>query len=110
MNAAHRDHEQFFQLIARLRAVAEKHGDRAFAGALSDCLGLASSAESRCPIARLIVQDYGEMPHPPTANGDPSHRLGPLVATEPPPYEPERLLGYVHHALEERAVLKGDTH
>jgi hypothetical protein len=104
-----RDRDQFLQLIARLHSVAEKHGDRVFAGALSDCLVDASGGEPKCPIADLILQEYAETGHLPKVDGAPKTPLLPLNAADPPPYDRQRLLDYIHRVLEERAAFKGDT-
>ncbi|PYM86441.1 MAG: hypothetical protein DME09_02385 [Candidatus Rokuibacteriota bacterium] len=109
MGPAHRDRDQFLQLIARLHAVAERHGDRAFAGALGDCLIDASGGEPKCPMAELFLQEYAETGHPPRLEGERTRPLRPMGIDEPPPYDRQPLLEKIHHALEERAILKGDT-
>jgi len=105
----HRDRDQFLQLIARLHAVAEKHGDRVFAGALSECLVDASGGGPNCPMADLLIQQYVETGHMPEVGGAPRSPQLPLNATDPAPYDRQRLLDYLHHVLEERAILRGDT-
>jgi hypothetical protein len=105
-----RDRDQLLQLIARLHALAEKHGDRVFAGALGDCVVDASGGEPKCPIAELFLEEYGETGHLPKVKDDRTRPLRPLTIAEPPVYDRERLLDYIHHALEQRAILKGDTH
>jgi hypothetical protein len=105
----HRDRDQFLQLLARLRGVAERHGDRVFAGALSDCLVDASGGHLKCPVADLILREYAETGHMPKVDEAAKTPPLPLNATDPPPYDRQRLLEYIHHALEQRAVFKGDT-
>jgi hypothetical protein len=106
-----RDRDQFLQLIVRLQAVAEKHGDRVFAAALSECLVDASGGGPGCPMGDLILQQYADTGHMPEI-GDATQKSPPLPlnATDPPPYDRQRLLDFIHHILEERAILKGDTH
>jgi hypothetical protein len=105
----HRDRDQFLQLIARLRGVAEKHGDRVFADALSGCLVDSSGGEPRCPMAALFIQQYADDGYMPDIGGPPKTAPLPLNATDPPPYDRQRLLDYIRHILEERAALRGDT-
>jgi hypothetical protein len=104
------DREQFLPLIARLRAVAKKHGDGVFAGALDACLVDASGGAPSCPMAGLILEEYVQTGHLPKIDGKRTTPLRPMNVTDPPPYDRQRLLNYVHHVLEARAALKSDTH
>ena len=104
-----REHEQFHRLIARLNAVAEKHGDAVFAQALTDCAVNAAGGKPECPMAALLLEDYakaGAGPHriEPSSGGS-----LPLTASDPPPYERQSLLDYIHRVLEEQALLRRDT-
>ena len=106
----HRDRDQFLQLTVRLRGVADKRGDSAFASALGQCLVDASGGEPNCPMADLLIGQYAEAGHMPDLGTPPKAPPLPLNAADPPPYDRQRLLNFIHHALEERAVLRGDTH
>jgi hypothetical protein len=102
------DPDQFLRLRARLQAVAAKHGDAAFAEALSRCVVDASGGAPHCPMGELFLQRYadsGRMPDPADPRTRPRH---PLTASDPPPYDRQRLMTYLQRVLEERALLHGD--
>lgn len=106
----HRDRAQFLQLIARLRGVAEKHGDRVFADALGDCLLDSSHGDQRCPVVDLLLREYAETGQPPPrAEGEHPLQPVPLNYNDPPPYDRQHFIDYLHHVLEVRAAFKGDT-
>jgi hypothetical protein len=86
--------------MARLRAVAERHGDTTLADALIGCLREASRGAPGCPIADLLSRQHIV----PT----PRDVLLPMGLREPS-YDRGRLLEYVHRALRDRAALHGDT-
>jgi hypothetical protein len=104
-----RDHEQFHRLIARLHAVAEKHGDLVFAHALTDCAVNASGGKPECPMAVLLLEDYAKTGERPHVMAPPSGGSLPLTAGDPPPYDRQGLLQYVHRVLEEQALLRRDV-
>ena len=97
----------FLQVVARLLAVAEEHGDTTFAAALAECLLDASGGESKCPMAGLILDDYAATGHLPQLGGERAAALPPHEVT---PYDRQRLLDYLRRPVEDGAILEGDSH
>jgi hypothetical protein len=103
------DHDQFLALIARLRAVAEQHGDTAFADGLAACLIDASGGEPKCPLAALFLADYADTGRLPKIDDRRARPLRPLSASDPPPYDRRHLFEHLRRALEDKAVVRQDA-
>jgi hypothetical protein len=104
----HHDHGQFLALIARLRAVAEKHGDTAFAEGLAACLIDASGGHAKCPMAKLFIDEYAATGALPKVEDTRTRPLQPMTTSDPPPYERRSLINHIQRALEEKAIVRRD--
>lgn len=104
----HRGHDQFLALIARLRAVAEKHGDTAFAEGLAACLVNASGGHAKCPMAELFIDEYTATGALPEVEDTRTRPLQPMTTDDPPPYERRNLMNHLQRALEEKATVRRD--
>ena len=103
------DHDQFLALIARLRAVAQKHDDTVFAEGLASCLLDASGGEPKCPMAALLIADYAETGRLPKIEDAHTYPRRPMNMTDPPPYDRRQLLEHLHRALADKAGARRDV-
>jgi len=102
---------QFIEFMHRLRELATRHGDTAFAEALAECIVNVTSGHPECPLGQICLQDYAEIGAVP-----PAQAQVPLEAPGVPPQQPtgqtlnrEALLAHIHQLLKEDARFSQDT-
>lgn len=101
---ADQPHKQFAEIRMAMQDIATKRGDKPFADALEECVIYATGGNDRCPMGRLILDDYlktGKMLQPEISH---QHRDAPPQKILPR----EAILNHVQKLLKDSASATKD--